>query len=157
MLRLGSVVLAGALMAGCYTLEPAMGVVPRVGSVVALDVNDLGRVALGGSMGPEIAQIEGPLVEKTPTEYVVAVKVVRLLRGGEQTWAGEQVHLKTEFVTSVSERRFSAGRSAVFAAGAVGVAVAGILAGRHVIGSGTGDTPVFPGDTAHSVRRPARP
>jgi hypothetical protein len=37
-------------------------VTPAVGEKVAFDVNDAGRVALGGSLGPEIAQIEGRVV-----------------------------------------------------------------------------------------------
>jgi hypothetical protein len=157
MIRLSCIAVIGALMAGCYTYEPTMGATPAIGSEIALDVSDAGRVALGGTMGPEIGRIEGLLVEKTPSEYVVSVKMVRLLRGGEQTWTGEQVHLKTEFVTFVSERQFSAGRTAVFAAGAVGVAVAAILGARKLVGNGTGDSPVSPPDSAHTTRRPVRP
>ena len=49
----------GLLLAGCYTLQPARGVTPEIGARVAFDVNDAGRVVLGGSMGPEIDQVEG--------------------------------------------------------------------------------------------------
>ena len=50
----------GALsLVGCYSLQPTRGATPTVGETVAFDVNDSGRAALGGSMGPEIGQIEG--------------------------------------------------------------------------------------------------
>jgi hypothetical protein len=45
---------AVASLVGCYTLQPTGGPVPEVGSRVAFDVNDAGRAALGGTMGPEI-------------------------------------------------------------------------------------------------------
>ena len=39
--------------------SPPGGRRPSLGDKVAFDVNDNGRVAFGGSMGPEIGQIEG--------------------------------------------------------------------------------------------------
>lgn len=123
-------------MAGCYTLQPAMGGVPPVGSKVAFDVNDAGRVGLGGALGPEIAQVEGRLLEKDSTGYLVAISNVRLLRGGEQVWAGEQVRIKPEFVGNSYEKRFSAGRSvALGAAGAGGIAA--FFIGRSLLGGGS--------------------
>jgi len=70
----------GALLAGCYTLQPAGGVVPSVGTQVAFDVNDVGRLALGGSMGPEIGQIEGRVVQKAecrppPSDRYMKMKI----------------------------------------------------------------------------------
>ena len=74
-------------------------------------LTDAGRTALGGSMGPEIIQIEGKLLSTDNSEYVVGVSLVRLLRGGEQVWRGETVRIKTEYVSSLYERRLSASRS----------------------------------------------
>ncbi len=39
-----------------------MGVAPEIGNEMAFDITDVGRVGLGPSMGPEIAQVEGRLV-----------------------------------------------------------------------------------------------
>src|SRR5687767_9761792 len=102
--RLAGVVVCTLLVTGCYTLQPVRGGVPPVGSHVAFDVNDAGRVALGGTMGPEIAQVEGRLLNNGTEDYLIAVSTVRLLRGGEQVWAGEQVRIKTEYVGSAYER-----------------------------------------------------
>jgi hypothetical protein len=143
-------------LAGCYTLEPAGTLVPMVGTGVAFDVNDVGRVALGGSMGPEIAQIEGRLLQHDSAEYVVGVTAVHLLRGGEQKWGGEPVHLKNEYVTSVYQRTFSSGRTIALAS--VGVAAVVWMARRSLFPGG------FPGDsgstdtTTKTARRvPLRP
>lgn len=123
------------LVAGCYTLQPVTHAAPEVGSVVALDVNDVGRVALGGSIGPEIGRIEGRLISQENGGYLLAVSSVRFLRGGEQFWTGERVRVSQEHVGNTYERRFDKGRtialSAAFVAG-----VAAIVASRDLIGFG---------------------
>ena len=139
-------------LVGCYTLQPTGGPVPQVGTVIGLDINDAGRVALGGAMGPSIGQIEGRLVQKDSGEYVVAVTAVHLLRGGDQTWRGEAVHIKYEFVSSVYERRFSKSRSALMAAAGVG-AIA-IIASRSLLGLGDQDPGKMTDTTAQTLRRP---
>lgn len=146
--RVSALVAGVALAAGCYTLKPALGTTPEVGSLVAFDVNDAGRVALGGTMGPEIAQIEGRLLERDNGEYLLAVSNIRLLRGGEQVWGGEQVRLKQEYLGTTYQKKFSMGRS--IALGAIGVGgFAGFLVSRSLLGSGRvpGDQD---GDTANT-------
>lgn len=126
-------------LAGCYSFRPLTGPTPEVGSRVAFDITDAGRVALGGTMGPEIAQVEGDLLDRAGDDYVLAVRAVRLLRGGEQVWAGEPVRLSRQHVGTGYERRFSAGRSAVLGVAAVGGAAAFFLT-RDLLGGGTTDT-----------------
>ncbi|MFI5228184.1 MAG: hypothetical protein ACHQWU_03890 [Gemmatimonadales bacterium] len=146
--------LATAVMTlgGCYTLQPTGGPVPEVGSRIAFDVNDAGRAALGGAMGPEIDQIEGLLVERDTADYLVAVSAVHLLRGGDQIWSGEQVHIKSAYVSRTYERRFSAGRTVVLSA--IGVAAVAAFVSQTLIGSGA-DSPSKPSDsTGATVRLP---
>lgn len=141
---------------GCYTLEPVRGgIVPQVGSRIAFDLNDQGRVALGGTMGPSILQIEGRLLNRDSSNYTLAVSEIHFMQGGDQVWAGERVNINPQFVTSVYERRFSATRTLV-----VGAATAGAIAaivGRSLIGSGDGEQPKTPGDSGIALRRPRRP
>ena len=139
------------LAAGCYTLQPAQVVPPR-GTEMAFDINDIGRVALGGSMGPEIAQVEGRLVDRDSSEYVVAVTALKLLRGGEQVWRGERVRIKSEYVSSLYERRLSKGRS--IALGAAGVGLIALWAGKSIIGLGTPGPGQTPPDTNQTHRIP---
>ncbi len=146
--RLAGVVVCTLLVTGCYTLQPVRGGVPPVGSHVAFDVNDAGRLALGGTMGPEIAQVEGRLLNNGAEDYLIAVSTVRLLRGGEQVWAGEQVRIKTAYVGSAYERRFSRGRSIALGTTVVG-GFAAFLVGRSLVGAGQ-DGPGNGPDTAQT-------
>lgn len=119
-------------------MQPLRGVDPQVGMKVAFDVNDAGRVALGGTMGPELAQIEGRLIEKDGQGYLLSMSATRLLRGGEQIWSGEQVRVRNEFLSSGYQRRFSMGRSLVL--GVVGVGGFGaFLITRELLANGPGD------------------
>lgn len=141
----------GVLSAGCYTLEPAGGVTPEVGTGVAFDINDAGRVALGGSMGPEIDQIEGRLLSKDGTDYLIGVTAVHLLKGGTQVWHGESVRISPSYVNTMYLRRFSAGKT--IAISAVGVAAVAALAGVALITSGINDPPTNPSDTGTGTQR----
>src|SRR5262247_3406197 len=102
--RVVSLTIFGVLVAGCYTLVPATGPSPELGKQMAFDLNDVGRVALGGSMGPEISQVQGRLLARD-SDYVVGVTAIKLLKGGEQTWGGERVRIKPAYVSSMYERR----------------------------------------------------
>ena len=143
---------AAGLVAGCYTLEPTARATPDVGTRVAFDVNDQGRVALGGSMGPEIDQIEGRLVQRDTSEYVVAVTAVHLLRGGEQIWTGEQVHIKSAYVNQMYARQFSSGRT--IALSALGVAAVGLFVSRSLSPGGNPVAPIDQPDSGKTVRIP---
>jgi len=143
----------GVILAGCYTLQAAPeGVLPPAGAEMAFDINDAGRVALGGSMGPAIARIEGRLVGRDSSAYIVAVREITLLNGGDQTWSGERVQLKTEYVTEHYERRLSRGRS--IAMGAAGIGLIAIIGSRSILPGGNPDDGRPPTDTAHTNRVP---
>lgn len=149
---LGSATFVVAL-AGCYTLQPASGVTPELGSEVALDLNDVGRVALGGSMGPSIAQVEGRVIENRDGEYLIGVRAVRMLQGGEQIWSGEQVRIKNEYVGYTYRRRFSPKRTIAATAIGVGGFTAFFLT-RSLLGSGTAGDGSGGGPPVTSLVRP---
>jgi hypothetical protein len=153
MLRTAGLVATGLALVGCYTLQPSRGVAPEIGERVAFDVNDAGRAALGGSMGPEIGQIEGRLLQRDTTQYLVAVSAVHLLRGGEQTWSGEPVRIKPEYVATTYRRHFASGRT--IALSALGAGAVAFIVTRSLIGSGD-SVDKLPGDTA-SARISPRP
>jgi hypothetical protein len=122
--------------------------------VIALDITDRGRVSLGGEVGPELAQIEGRVVSVDSSEYVLGVTGVRFLRGGEQVWHGETVHIKSEYVGARYERRFSTVRSV--ALGALAVGAVALVATASLRGFGQGDmgTPKDSGATQTRLPRP---
>ncbi|HEV8455218.1 MAG TPA: hypothetical protein VGQ24_10020 [Gemmatimonadales bacterium] len=130
---------------------------PKVGSRVAFDVNDAGRAALGGTLGPEIAQVEGQLLEKENGSYLLAVSAVRLLRGTEQVWSGEQVRLNSSYLGPAFERKFSVGRSLGF--GLIGVGgITAFFVTRSLLASGNDDNRPPPCDPPDCpIERRGRP
>lgn len=143
--RLPTGVVIAVAIAGCYTLQPAGGVPPAVGTRVAFDVTDAGRVALGGAMGPEIAQVEGQLVGMDDSEFILSVTNIRTIGGAEQVWTGEQVRVKPSYVSSSYVRKFSKGRS--IALGLVGIGGFTLfMVSTDLLGLGTRGDPM-PGDS----------
>ena len=156
LVRLVGSVVVGVSVTGCYTLNPVTGAAPTNGTQIALDVTDAGRAALGGALGPEVAQIEGRLFSRDSAEFVVSVSTVHLLRGGEQVWSGEKVHVRAEHVSRVYERELSRSRSVVLSALGAGALV--YLVTRSILGAGQSEVGKLPSDTSHSFgRRFARP
>ena len=123
-----------------------------LGTQIGLDITDAGRLSLGGTMGPEIGRIEGRLLSKDSAEYVLAVSLIHLLRGGEQVWSGERIRIKTEHVAHVSQRTLSKGRTAAMALATLGVVV--IIARQSLVGSLFLDSGRPPADTAQTTRIP---
>lgn len=146
------------LLAGCYVLQPATGAGPEPGALMAMEVNDLGRLALGGQMGPEIQQVEGRLVSKNNGEYQIAVSSVKLIRGGAQVWSGEKVTVKPEYISQTFERRLSKSRTAAMAAVFV-VGVYTVVRSQDLFGLGKRDPDPVPCDTncPTAARFPRRP
>lgn len=155
MIRSLRFVLTAVLLAGCYSLQPAGGVAPVPGSLMAFDITDLGRVALGGQMGTGIKQVEGRLISKDNNEYLVSVSSVRTIDGAEQRWTGERVLIKSEHVGNVYERRFSKGRTVALSATAVAAVTAFVLT-RDLFGLGSTD-PVIDTSGTGVFFRPRRP
>lgn len=143
------------LLAGCYVLQPVTSAGPEPGALVGMEVNDLGRLALGGQMGPEIQQIEGRLLSKSPEQYEVSVKSVKLIRGGNQIWNGERVTVKREYISQTFERQFS--KSQTIALSAVFVASVYVVVSKlGLVGFGKeGDTTAPPNSV--EAFRPRRP
>jgi hypothetical protein len=125
---------------------------------MAMDVNDLGRLALGGQMGPEIAHIEGRLVSKESDEYEISVKSIKLIRGGDQVWNGERIRIRKEYISQTYERHFS--KSKTIALSTVFVVSVYLVARQaNLFGLGREEPDVPPCDTncTPAARFPRRP
>jgi hypothetical protein len=103
-----------ALTSACYDVQPMVSATPAPGTRLALSINDTGRVALGGTMGPEIRRVEGNLLDRDENTYLLAVTGVNLLNGDFQKWDGETVRIQSNMVNGLYERRFSKGRTIAF-------------------------------------------
>lgn len=131
------------LTSGCYTYADLRGD-PAAGTRVVLDVSDMGRVALGPRLGTSLATIEGDLVQRTDSTYVIRMQQVRTLDGVTTHWDGETVSVRDEYIVDVGRREFSRSRTAFAAVGFL-VAVGAIIAGQSLTGAGSGDDRPGPG------------
>ena len=126
------------LLAGCYVYAPLNPTVPQPGVRLAFELNDQGRVGMAGSLGPEVARVEGALVTRTETEYVLQVSQVLGLSGTTTKWSGETVSVQPDYVKTLRERRVSKGRTALLTAALTAAAVA-FVATRNLLGFGGGE------------------
>lgn len=147
-----ALLLIQASSAGCYSLTPVVNTDVPAGTQVSLRITDAGRVSLGGSMGPEIGEVDGRLVQHSATDYTLAVSGVRFLRGGEQRWNGERISIRNEHVVEVREHKLSKPRSALLAALTISAVVYAATGGFG--GFGQREPGRTPGDTAATTRIP---
>lgn len=125
------------LLTGCYVNVPLVGSRPEPvpGTRLVLELTDQGRVGMERQLGPEVARVEGALVSRSDTSYVLGVSTVVGVWGAFSKWQGERVTLRADYVRRMSERRFSMGRTMA----AVGVSAAGFLVfvvTRSLLGGG---------------------
>ena len=151
------VLLGSTTFSACYVNVPVARE-PVVGSVVALQLNDRGRVAMENTLGPSVDRVEGAVVSGTADEYVLSVASVATLDGNSSKWAGERVTLRREYVRDEAERRFSRGRTIAAVAAGV-VAIGAFIVTREVTGKSSEDPDTKPkppegNPTRQKTRRP---
>jgi hypothetical protein len=120
-------------------------------------LNDAGRAALAPSIGREIGQVHGHLVQRDSDGYVLAVTYVQFLRGGSQSWTGENVRVKSDYTDAYYENRLSTPRTIALGAAFVGGAV--ILAQQALNlspSTNDGSPPDTPPDTKQRVPKGIR-
>ena len=121
---------------GCYVYTP-VAAPPAPGSRLLLELNDRGRVGLGGSIGPSASSVEGMLQADADSAYSLKVVSVSYLNGQRNTWSGEPIVVSRDFVRDVRSRQFSRTRT-VLAAGALVVGTVLFIVTRGLIGGGSG-------------------
>jgi hypothetical protein len=135
---------ACVLLTGCYTIVP-VETAPSPGTVVVLDLNDRGRAALGPSIGQAATRIEGALDSRVDSAYVVKVNSVAYMNGQNNRWTNEPLTIQSDLVRELRVKKFSRGRTALFAGGTVGAMVA-LIVTRQLLVAGGPDTNRGPGD-----------
>lgn len=134
--RYAALAMAFLAASGCYVNRP-LDAAPEPGTNVVLAVNDRGRVALADSVGEAVAQIEGALVSRRDSVYVVRVRAVEFLNGQRHRWTGEPLTIREEHLRDVHARRMSRGRTAVVA-GVISSSVIAFILSRDLFGTGAG-------------------
>jgi len=110
---------------------------PSPGLRIVLELNDRGRVALSDSVGQSASQIEGALVSRTDSTYVIRVQAIEYVSGQRQRWTGETLTVREEFLRDVRARHVSRTRTAVVA-GVVSSSVIAFIVTRDLFGLGGG-------------------
>jgi hypothetical protein len=81
--------------------------------------------------------VEGLLADRTDSSFVIHVTEVASIRGPAARWNGETVSLRPEYISGITERRFSKARTALLAGG-VTAALVVFIASRDLLGIGGG-------------------
>jgi hypothetical protein len=121
---------------GCYSYVPLARPDPEPGIRVAAALTDSGTDALGRYLGPDVAQVDGRVLRLTPDTLVLSAQSVTSREGIDHFWKGEQVTLPRGLIATMVQRRFAAGRTAVFTTGAV-VGIALVLKAFGILSSGS--------------------
>lgn len=114
---------------GCHGYYPATTPAP-VGRDVEVTLSDSGSFALARQVGPSTAAIDGRFASDSGNTIVLSVTGVRRRDGSEIDWKGEHVPVPRPLVVKVEERRFSRGRTTLFA----GVIALGLIATHQALG-----------------------
>ena len=133
---------------GCFAYaaaSPAGGPIP--GRAVELTINDAGRVGLAPVLGPGVLRVTGTLAAAADSEYVVRVSTVDAIGSGTATWAGDTVRVRRNYVNSLTERRFSRGRTAIAIAAVTALIAAIATRSLNGIGGNGGGGTKLPPDT----------
>jgi hypothetical protein len=135
------------LLAGCYVNRPLADsrLEPAPGTRLVIELTDAGRAAMAPQVGPDVGRVEGALIQRSDSQYVLGVSKVFGLYGTLQKWEGEQMTFPAPYVRRLFERRFSLGRTLAVAGGmTVGLVVLGVstsLLGGGGNDAGPGPTP----------------
>jgi len=136
-LVLRAALLAGSLGAntGCYTSQPLMGA-PDAGAIAVVTLNDRGRESLREAIGQNAERMEGSVVSRSDTGFVLAVRNVEYFGGASNAWRGEQVAVPIAGVRALTQRRFSKARTALVIGAGIAAVIAFIVT-RDIFGDET--------------------
>jgi hypothetical protein len=130
---------------GCYSYRTVPSEAVSPGTPISLGITDRGRVAIGELVGPGALRIEGTLVERTDSLFVVRVSEVDYLDGRSTKWSGETVRVPRDYVGTVGERNFARGRTWLAAGAVTALTAAAVVAiTLSVTGTDDGGTKVPP-------------
>ena len=139
-MRAALALLVAAASGACYTYRPLEGTQPAPGHAVRLEVNAEGTDRLARQLGPRISQLEGRVAAIDQDTLRFLVRVARTPDLMESYFKDDTISLPRTAISSMSERKLSAGPTVavggLLVAGAIGAASA--LSGDSGDGTGPG-------------------
>ena len=141
-----AVPVAMSLLAACYSYRPVDPVAPKPGTRLALTLTPQGVKLLTLQLGPQVASVEGDLLEADSTAIRLALRRAEDSRRVGTKWNGEEVTIPRDVIEKISERHLSIGATAI----ASGLAVGGMLGAYAAFGtSGEAGGAAIPGPIPH--------
>lgn len=126
-----------ATQLACHTYQPLQESTPVEGREVAIEINDRGRVLIGGQLGEAVHAVEGRIVDASDSQVTLRVARTISMRGSVAVWAGEQVTVPREAVRGYRIRQYSRSRTVMLALGSfAGLVMLGV--GLTIVAGGNG-------------------
>ena len=130
-------------LGACYTYH-ALPATPEPQTRVSIQLSDIGRVGTAKMIGAGTESVEGAIVTADDSAYRLAVTSVKPLRGPRVRWSGEEVDVRRSYVATMSEKRLSRGRTALFSIGVAFLTVTTMVY-FDILGFGSLNIPFIPG------------
>src|SRR5512134_1703890 len=108
-MRVPLVLALTAATGACYTYKPVEGVQPAPGHAIRVEVNAEGTDRLARQLGPRISQLDGRVAAFEGDTLRFLVRVARTSDFLESYFKDDTVSLPRTAITSMSERKLSAG------------------------------------------------
>ena len=128
--------LGSVCLAACFTQAPLAGPVPAPETRIVAMVTDSGVLAMSNAIGPSATEVEGIVAGADATSWDLRLLRVEYRNGQSVPWNRELVRFPRSALSQATERRFSKGRSWIFAGLLTSTA---FLAGRFLGVFGGGD------------------
>jgi hypothetical protein len=118
-------------LAACYRYTPVTDLVPAQGAVVRLDLSETGTAQLGSVLGRNATAVEGTVLSRTDTSFLLSVSATRQRNEQPLTWAGEQVTVPRQAVQAIEARSLNKKKTLLLA----GVAILGAIGLKLIVSS----------------------
>ncbi len=129
----------------CFTYRPLAEAEPAAGHSVRAELSADGTERLARLLGPRVTQLDARVASVQPDTIHLLVRVARTPEGFESYFKDDPVSLPRTAITSMMERRFSAGPTAAVG----GLLVAGVIGTASALSGDDGNaTPQPPGGGA---------
>lgn len=134
-----AVALAAVGLSACYTYTPLRDPEPQMGQAFTFDLDQPCPPAVAERVGLDTRRVEGTLLRRTDSEFVVSVARTNASGGRSYRWNGETVTLPQAYVWQVRSKRFSPTRTVAVVGGAALSFVAFVITRSLGVGGGTAD------------------
>jgi hypothetical protein len=134
-------------LAACYRYTPVTDLAPAEGAVVRLDLSETGTARLGSLLGRNATAVEGTVLSRTDTSFLMSVSATRQHNEQPLTWAGEHVSVPREAVQTIETRSLNKKKTLLLASVAVigAISLKAIVSSLHALAGGDdGGTPPPP-------------